>query len=114
VKRSDGFTLIELVIAMFVLTVGLMGLISSSVMITRLVTNGDSYTEAAVGAVARLELWRGTRCGVAAASLESADDDIVSLGQRPAGGAIQRAAVEVTTRLARGVRVDTFSATGGC
>jgi len=99
---------------MLVLTVGLIGLISSSVMITRLITDGDSHTEAAVGAVGRLELWRGTRCGVAVASLESADDGVVSLGQRPADGAIQSAAVEVTTRLARGVRVDTFSVTGGC
>ena len=113
-KRPDGFTLIELVLAMFLLTVGLVSLISSSVMITRLVANGDSYTEAAVGAVGRLELWRGTRCGVAAASLESADDGIVSLGLWPADGAIQRAAVAVTTTLARGVRVDTFSTTGGC
>jgi len=114
VRRSDGFTLIELVIAMFVLTVGLIGLISSSVMITRLVANGDSYTEAAVGAVARLELWRGTRCGVAAASLESIDDGIASLGYRTADGDIQSAAVKVTTRLARGIRVDTFSVAAGC
>ena len=113
-KQLNGFTLIELVIAMFVLTVGLLCLISSSVMITRLVTNGDSYAEATVGAVGRLELWRGTRCGVAVASLESADDGIVSLGQQPADGAIQRATMAVTTRLARGVRVDTFSVTGGC
>jgi hypothetical protein len=114
VKRMDGFTLIELVVAIFLLTVGLIALISSSAMITRLVNNGDSYTEAAAGAEGRLELWRGTHCGVAATGLEPANDGLFSLGQGRARGTVQSAAVVVTTTLARGVKVDAFSVTGGC
>ena len=113
-RQPNGFTLVELIVAMYLLTFVLLGLLASSAMVHRLVGNGDAYSSTVASAVGRLELWRGVGCDSGHANLESEDGSVIVSDPWPAGGAIQRSAIAVTTVLSRGIRVDTFLTTGGC
>jgi prepilin-type N-terminal cleavage/methylation domain-containing protein len=112
--RRNGFTLVELVVAMFLLVLGLLGVISGSVRITRSINSGDSYVNAATAAASGLELWRGTRCSGTAASPEAVGHGVVLLGQWPEDAIVQQASVTVAVNLWHTSRVDTFTVTGGC
>ena len=40
-KREQGFTLVEVIIAILVLTVGLLGLVTSAALVTRMIGRGQ-------------------------------------------------------------------------
>ncbi|UCD25715.1 MAG: hypothetical protein JSW51_07330 [Gemmatimonadota bacterium] len=113
-KQPNGFMLVELVVAMLLLTTVLLVLLANTAMVTRLVRNGDAYSTTAAMAVGRLELWRGVGCDSGGATLELESSNAAWLAQWPAGGAVSSKAISVTTVLSRGVRTDTFWTTGGC
>ena len=58
-KHEGGFTIVEVLIAVVVLTVGLLGLASTAGYVTRMIGQGSRYTEAATMANQELELLRG-------------------------------------------------------
>jgi prepilin-type N-terminal cleavage/methylation domain-containing protein len=55
---SPGFTLIEVLVAIVVLTVGIMALAGSSASVTRMIGRGKSETRAAQAATRRMEILR--------------------------------------------------------
>ena len=57
-RRDGGFTLIEVMIAMVMLTIGILVLASSGAGITRMLTSGQRKTKSAALAASRLELLR--------------------------------------------------------
>jgi prepilin-type N-terminal cleavage/methylation domain-containing protein len=61
-RRSSGFTLVELLIALIMLSVGLLGLVTTSALVTRMIGRGQRSADAALFAARRLERLRAGGC----------------------------------------------------
>jgi prepilin-type N-terminal cleavage/methylation domain-containing protein len=59
---QTGFTIVELIIALVVLTIGLLGLVGTSALVTRMVARGQRSAMAALHAAQRLERLRASAC----------------------------------------------------
>ena len=57
-----GFTLVELIVAIVILTVGVLGLASTAAVVTRQIGGGAQQARAAIVAQARFEALRGMSC----------------------------------------------------
>ena len=60
-----GFTIVEVIIAIVVLTVGLLGLVTTAALVTRMIGQGQRSAVAATFASQRLERLRVTACDAA-------------------------------------------------
>jgi type IV pilus modification protein PilV len=58
VNNRSGFTLIEVMVAIVILSVGVLGLISTSALVTRMIGRGNMTTKATQLAQTRLEILR--------------------------------------------------------
>jgi prepilin-type N-terminal cleavage/methylation domain-containing protein len=61
-KNERGFTIVEVIVAIIVLTVGLLGLVTSSALVTRMIARGQRSANGATFAARRLEALRATGC----------------------------------------------------
>jgi len=61
-KRERGFTIVEVMIAIIVLSVGMLGLASTTALVTRMIGRGTRASKAAVLAQQRVEILRATKC----------------------------------------------------
>lgn len=61
--RRAGFTVMELIVAIVILSIGLLGLAATSGVVMRLIGGGSHQTVAANVALARFERLRGLSCG---------------------------------------------------
>jgi len=62
-KNRRGFTIIEVIIAIIVLTVGILGMVTTAALVTRMIARGQRSAMATAFAARRLE--RAARRGVA-------------------------------------------------
>jgi len=63
VRRSEaGFTIIEVIIAIMVLTVGLLGLVTTAALVTRMIARGQRSAVASTFAAQRMERLRIAAC----------------------------------------------------
>jgi prepilin-type N-terminal cleavage/methylation domain-containing protein len=63
VRNSErGFTLVEIIIAIVVLTVGLLGLVSTAALVTRMIARGQRSAVASTFASQRMEQLRPAAC----------------------------------------------------
>ena len=69
--RERGFTTVEAMVAVLVLTVGLLGLMTNSAMVTRMVSGGQRTAAMATYAAQRLERLRTTACVTQAAGADT-------------------------------------------
>jgi prepilin-type N-terminal cleavage/methylation domain-containing protein len=113
VRLHSGFTLVEIVVALLVLSVGLLSTVSGLVLAGRIISAAGEHTAAAVAAVGQLELWLGTRCGIDAGDPMPGDPDR-SWATRALGNSIETTTIVAVTTVGRRVRPDTFTVTGGC
>jgi len=70
-KNERGFTIVEVIIAIIVLTVGLLGLVTTSALVTRMIARGQRSANAANFASKRLEQLRVTGCRSQAAGKDT-------------------------------------------
>ncbi|HMC19626.1 MAG: hypothetical protein DMD25_12700 [Gemmatimonadetes bacterium] len=61
-KREEGFTIVEVIVAILVLTIGLLALVTSAALVTRMIGRGQRSAVAAQYAQRRLEMLRVTGC----------------------------------------------------
>ena len=61
-KRERGFTIIEIIIAIIVLTVGVLGMVTTAALVTRMIARGQRSAVAAAFASRRLERLRIAVC----------------------------------------------------
>ena len=61
-KSQRGFTIIEIIIAIIVLTVGVLGLVTTAALVTRMIARGQRSATAAAFASRRLERMRAGAC----------------------------------------------------
>ena len=71
-NAERGFTVIEVMVAVIVLTIGVLGLVGSAALVTRMIGRGNRAAKASIMAQQRIEILRGTRC----ASLASGADTV--------------------------------------
>ncbi len=64
-KNQRGFTIIEVIIAIIVLTVGVLGLVTTAALVTRMIGRGQRSATAAAFASRRLERMRVAGCTAA-------------------------------------------------
>ena len=68
-----GFTLVELIAAIIILVVGVLGLASTAAVVMRQITGSSMQTRAAVVAQSRFERLRSVNCAAAVAGTASAN-----------------------------------------
>lgn len=112
-KGEWGFTIVEVVVAVLILTVGLLALASTAALVTRMVGQGDRYTEAANLAGRQFETfrsqWTGTNCAGAADGSTAVSGFTVSWRVTSvANGRARQVELTVTSPTGRGSRTDTF------
>ena len=64
-----GFTIIELVVAIVILAIGVLGLAGTSAVVSRTLGQGSQHAQAASVAQTRFEIMRTTRCPVTSGSV---------------------------------------------
>ena len=62
IKTEAGFTIVEILIAIVVLTVGILGLVTTSALVTRMIARGQRTAVAAEFAAQRFERLRVSGC----------------------------------------------------
>jgi Tfp pilus assembly protein PilV len=62
IKNTQGFTIIEIIIAIIVLTVGVLALASTAALVTRMISRGQRSAEASAFATRRVERMRIAAC----------------------------------------------------
>jgi Tfp pilus assembly protein PilV len=72
IKNNKGFTIIEIIIAIIVLTVGVLGMVTTAALVTRMIARGQRSAQASSFASRRLERMRVAAC-VAAQRVNGAD-----------------------------------------
>lgn len=118
-NRERGFTIIEVLIAVLILTVGLLGLASTAALVTRMVGQGERYTEAANLATRQFETfrsqWTSSNCSGAADGSTTESGFTVSFRVvSVADGRARDVTLTVTAPTGRGSRTDTFYNTIPC
>ncbi|MGH7676200.1 MAG: type IV pilus modification PilV family protein, partial [Gemmatimonadales bacterium] len=63
IEREQGFTVVEVMVAILIFTVALLGLAGTGGSVTRMVARGQRSAAAATFAAQRLEQLRRTTCG---------------------------------------------------
>jgi Tfp pilus assembly protein PilV len=61
-QNRRGFTIIEIIIAIIVLTVGILGMVTTAALVTRMIQRGQRSADAAAFASRRLERLRPAAC----------------------------------------------------
>lgn len=61
-RAKNGFTIIEIIIAIVVLTVGILALVTTAALVTRMIGRGQRSADAAAFAARRLERLRPAAC----------------------------------------------------
>ncbi|MGH7509805.1 MAG: type IV pilus modification PilV family protein [Gemmatimonadales bacterium] len=112
-KRStSGFTLVEVLVAIVVLTIGLIALVGTSAMVTRMIGRGKVQTRVAQVASSRIEALRlaaystSPRCAAAAFANGGPviTDGLTESWTVPVVGKVRNVQVDVTYRTVRGPR----------
>jgi prepilin-type N-terminal cleavage/methylation domain-containing protein len=109
---ASGFTLVEVLVAIVILTVGLIALAGSSAMTTRMIGRGKVETRVAQAASQRLELLRlaaystTPRCtaGSFATGGPVTANGLTESWTVPAAGKVRNVQVNITYRIPRGTR----------
>jgi prepilin-type N-terminal cleavage/methylation domain-containing protein len=122
--RERGFTLIEVMLAVVLLTIGVMALVGSSALVTRMIGKGKESTLAVQVATARFEKLRTIAASTAApctaggfASGNATTAGVAEswvVGPAPASGTGRDVTVTVTYRDNRGTRSDVITTTFLC
>ena len=122
-RNQGGFTLVEVMIAVILLGVGVMALVSSSAMATRMIGRGKESTMAAQVGAARLDSLRwlaastDPTCTAAGFKTDSATDPTSKVKAKwvvPANGTARAVKMILTYRAARTQVVDTGFTTIYC
>jgi prepilin-type N-terminal cleavage/methylation domain-containing protein len=77
-KQERGFTLVEVIIAILVLTVGLLGLVTTAGLVTRMIGRGQRSGAAAQYSSRRLEMLRVSGC-----TSQASGSEVLLRGSQP-------------------------------
>jgi type IV pilus assembly protein PilV len=121
-RATSGFTLVEVLVAIMILSVGLIALAGSSAVVTRMIGRGKVETSVAQAASQRLEMLRAvaystnprcTAAGFASGGPVTSDGRTVSWTVS-AAGRVRTVQVNVTYRTAGGSRTSSLQSRIEC
>ncbi len=118
-RAERGFTIIEVLIAVLILTVGLLGLVSSGALVTRMIGEGNRFTEASTVANRRFEIFRSqwpmTSCaGASNGSTTTLGFSVSWTVTSVSAGKARQVQLVLSSPTARGTRTYTFYRTIPC
>jgi Tfp pilus assembly protein PilV len=106
---------VEVLVAVIILSVGLLGLVTTAGLVTGMIGQGQRYTEAAVLAGERFEILRAERCPTPGSGTERRGAYTVAWQVTDvAGGRARHFAVTVQSPTTRGTRTALFTSTHFC
>jgi prepilin-type N-terminal cleavage/methylation domain-containing protein len=114
-RTERGFTIVEVLVAVMILSVGLMGLVTTAGLVTRMIGQGHRYTEASALANERIEILRSQGCPATGTGTETRGAYTISW--RVVALAAPRGRgffVNVQSPTTRGTRTDTFETAHYC
>jgi prepilin-type N-terminal cleavage/methylation domain-containing protein len=119
--KSDtrGFTLVEVLIAVVILSVGVLGMVGAAGLVSRMIGQGKRNTQAAVVAMQRMEILRGQalstnpRC-TALAGGTAATTGVTETWTVTGTGKSRRIRLIVQYQTNRGTAVDTMHTVVSC
>jgi type IV pilus modification protein PilV len=115
VSNRNGFTIIEVLVAVLVLAIGIIGLMTTAALVTRMIGQGERYSQASTMAAEQFEVFRSQRCASLAAGTATRGAFTLNWTvQNAAGGRARSVQVVVVSPTTRGTRADTFATTIGC
>jgi len=112
--NEKGFSLIEVIAAMIILTIGVMGLAASTTAITRLTSQGGLTGNSAAVAASRFDILRATPCGSIAASGSSTSLKFTEHWGVATAGNLRNVVDTVTYIASRRTRTSIFSTILSC
>jgi prepilin-type N-terminal cleavage/methylation domain-containing protein len=114
-KGERGFTIVEVLVAIMILSVGIMGLVTTAGLVTRMIGQGQRYTEASALANERVELLRTSQCAAVGSGSETRGAYQISWRVVAVAGDKGRSIqVTVQSPTTRGSRTDTFETVQFC
>lgn len=120
-SNRQGFTIVEVIVAMMVLSVGVLALVSSSALVTRMIGTGKHSTIAAQVAERRLETLRQQARSTAvpcanfgAVNTTATTDGMSEAWQVTVAGTQRNAVANVTYNVPRGTRTVTLRTIISC
>lgn len=110
-----GFTVVEVVVAIIILSVGLLSLTATAASVTRMVAQGQRYNRASAMANERFEILRAQTCAAMVGGSAIAGSYSTTWTVTPvSGGRGNEIAVAVISPTGRGTRTDSFTTTIPC
>ena len=110
-----GFTIVEVLVAVLVLAVGIIGLTTTAALVTRMIGQGERYSQASTMAAEQFEVFRSQRCASLTAGTATRGGFTLNWTvQNAAGGRARSVRIVVISPTTRGTRADTFATTIGC
>lgn len=112
---KHAFTIVEVLVAVTILTVGMLALTTTAALVTRMIGRGRRFTEAAALAANRVEALRAERCPAVGSGTEPHGAFVVDWSVSSDVGERGRLiTVLVTSPTARGLRTDTLRTVQAC
>ncbi len=114
-NQERGFTIVEVLVAVLILSVGLLALAGTAGLVTRMIGQGDRYTEAATLANRQMETLRSQTCASMVGGSTTVGRFRVSWTVTSvASGKGRQVAITVVSPTNTGMRTDTFNNTMVC
>jgi len=109
-----GFTLVEVMIAIVILTAGVLALAATSGGVTRLVSQGGRISGAAIAAEGRLEILRNTTPCTAIAGGTATDGSYALSWTVTTNALLRTVVIQVSYPTGRSTRTDTYTTAISC
>lgn len=114
-RISQGATLVEVIIAIVVLTIGLLGLLATAGVTTRMIGQGARYSDVSALAMRRFEILRSHGCNGTGGGSRTVGRFVETWTVQTLGnGRVRAVRVVVVSPVASGIREDTFATTMPC
>jgi prepilin-type N-terminal cleavage/methylation domain-containing protein len=113
-NNERGFSLAEVMIAMVILTVGVLGIAASSAAITRMSTEGGTSGGAAAVAASRIEVLNATPCATIPSTGSATTGRFTEAWRVTATGLLREIEVAVSYSTGRKTRTSTYTAYISC
>ena len=113
-KAERGFSLVEVVVAILILTVGVLGLAASAGTITRLTGEGGRTGGAAAAAETRFEILRATPCASLANGTATSGRYAVAWRVTSVTALLRNVDVSVSYNAGRSTRTTSFTSQISC